>query len=101
MAQKCKAETEDKNLRYGRQVKVLNGSARSMPPDTPENQLSRPRAKKQKPGCGFPMMRIVALCALMTGAMPALARDSLSVHERTRFRTLWKFFNPKDVLLPL
>ncbi len=98
VAQKCEAETEEKNWWYGRRVKVVDGSAVSMP-DTPENQQSWPQPKKQKPGCGFPVMRIVAVCSLVTGAMLALAKDSLAVHERTLFRNLWKFFNPKDVLL--
>ena len=98
VAQKCEAETEEKNWWYGRRVKVVDGSAVSMP-DTPENQQSWPQPKTQKPGCGFPVMRIVAVCSLVTGAMLALAKDSLAVHERTLFRNLWKFFNPKDVLL--
>lgn len=45
---------------YGRRVKVLDGSSVSMP-DTPSNQQSYPQPKGQEPGCGFPVMRIVAV----------------------------------------
>lgn len=98
VAQKCEKEINKKNLWYERQVKVVDGSAVSMP-DTPENQQRWPQSKNQKSGCGFPVMRIVAVCSLMTGSILALAKDSLYIHERTLFRCLWKCFRPKDVLL--
>ncbi len=83
---------------YGRRVKVVDGSSVSMP-DTPENQQAYPQPDGQKPGCGFPVMRIVTLFCLASGAMLAVARGALSVAERTLFRTLWELFEPGDVAL--
>jgi hypothetical protein len=44
----------------GRDVKVVDGSTLSMP-DTPANQQAYPQSSQQKPGLGFPVLRIVAL----------------------------------------
>jgi hypothetical protein len=38
-------------------------------PDTPENQAGYPQHLAQKPGCGFPLARIVVLIALATGCV--------------------------------
>jgi hypothetical protein len=82
----------------GRRVKVADGSGLSMP-DTPENQKAWPQSKKAKPGCSFPVMRIVALFSLATGAMIDLAHGALAVSERTLMRRLWHWLEEGDVLL--
>jgi len=90
-------ETEE-DLWYGKRVKVVDGSSLSMP-DTQENQEFYPQPKGQKPGCGFPVMRVVALFSLATGTLLALAKDKLTVHERTLFRRLWEKLEPGEVVL--
>src|SRR5207244_4529921 len=40
----------------GRVVKLVDGTGLSMP-DTPANQQEYPQHPRQKPGCGFPLMR--------------------------------------------
>lgn len=82
----------------GRRVKVADGSGLSMP-DTPANQERWPQSSKAKPGCSFPVMRIVALFSLATGAMIGLAHGALTVHERTLMRSLWHLLEWGDVLL--
>ena len=82
----------------GRRVKVADGSGLSMP-DTRANQKRWPQSSKAKPGCSFPVMRIVALFSLATGAMIGLAHDALAVHERTLMRSLWHLLQWGDVLL--
>ena len=47
-------------LFHGRRVVLADGSTVSMP-DTPENQAEYPQHGNQKPGCGFPIARIVVL----------------------------------------
>jgi hypothetical protein len=79
-------------------VKVVDGTGLSMP-DTPSNQAAWPQSKRSTPGCGFPVMRVAALFSLATGALLELAQGALDVHERTLYRTLWRFLNPGDVLL--
>ena len=95
---KTQEENKEKFLWHGRDVKVIDGSSVSMP-DTPENQKAYPQPGSQKPGCGFPVMRIVAIFSLATGTLLALAKDALSVHERDLFRRLWHMFEPGDVAL--
>ena len=55
-------------LFHGRRVILADGSAASMP-DTPENQAEYPQHTLQKPGCGFPIARIVVLISLATGCV--------------------------------
>lgn len=77
---------------------MADGSGVSMP-DTPENQKKYPQSGRQKPGCGFPVMRIVALFSLATGVMLDLATGSLRAPENKLMRSLWSVLEPRDVLL--
>jgi len=43
---------------HGREVKVVDGTTLSMP-DTPANQRAFPQPRSQKPGWGFPLVRLV------------------------------------------
>jgi hypothetical protein len=61
-------DAPDAWLFHGRRVVIADGSTVSMP-DTPENQAEYPQHGNQKPGCGFPIARIVVLIALATGAV--------------------------------
>ena len=98
LARTCEREVDIKSLWHGRRVRVVDGSSISMP-DTFQNQQAWPQPKKQKQGCGFPVMRIVVLCSLMTGTIISLVENKLSTHERTLFHALWKYLKPHDVLL--
>jgi hypothetical protein len=55
-------------LFHGRRVVVVDGSTVSMP-DTSANQKAFPQHSNQKPGCGFPIARIVVLLSLATGCV--------------------------------
>lgn len=92
------ASLRARDLWLGRPVKVADGSALSMP-DTPANQRVYPQSRSAKPGCGFPVMRIVGLFSLATGVLVGLAKGALGVHERTLFRKLWGRLEPGDVVL--
>ena len=82
----------------GRRVKVVDGSSVSMP-DTPGNQAAYPQPSSQKAGCGFPVMRVVALFSLETGLWLKAAHGPLGVDERTLFRRLWRTLRRDDVWL--
>jgi len=82
----------------GRRVKVADGSSISMP-DTPANQNAWPQPKKQKPGCGFPVMRLGVIFSIASGALLEVALGSLACHERTLIRTLWPTLKRGEVLL--
>jgi hypothetical protein len=51
----------------GRRVKVADGTTISMP-DTPANQRAYPQPDAQEPGLGFPIVRVLVVFCLATGA---------------------------------
>lgn len=51
---------------HGRTVKVVDGTTVSLP-DTPANQQAFPQPRSQKPGVGFPLVRMVVLFSLAVG----------------------------------
>src|SRR5580693_8310370 len=55
-------------LWHGRKVRVVDGSTITMP-DTPANQAAYPQQKSQKPGCGFPIARILVIFSLSVGTV--------------------------------
>lgn len=97
-AESLEARARPEDRWRGRTVKVVDGSSVSMP-DTPANQAAYPQPSGQKEGCGFPVMRIVAVFSLQTGALLEMARGALAVPERTLYRGLWDHFAPGDVAL--
>lgn len=87
-----------KDLWCGHHVLVADGSCVTAP-DTPANQKAFPQQKVQKPGCGFPIIRLVALLSLATGMLTAWATGSWSQHEVALLQTLWDYLRAGDVLL--
>jgi predicted amidophosphoribosyltransferase len=87
-----------KDLWCGHHVLVADGSSVTAP-DTPANQKAFPQQKVQKPGCGFPIVRLVALLSLATGMLTAWATGSWSQHEVVLLQTLWDCLSAGDVLL--
>jgi hypothetical protein len=71
-ANQLQRHAPDRWLFHHRPVVIVDGSSVSMP-DTPENQRAYPQHFRQKPGCGFPIARIVVLLSLATGAAMDLA----------------------------
>jgi hypothetical protein len=81
-----------------RPVNVVDGTGLSMP-DTPQNQSRYPQSWRQRPGCGFPTMRLVAMFSLATGAIVGVASGPLRVDERTLWRRLWPLMEGGSVVL--
>jgi hypothetical protein len=63
-------------------------------PDTRANQKIYPQSKRQKPGCGFPVMKLVAAFSLATGTIIGFAKGTLHDAERILFKNLWGLFEP-------
>jgi hypothetical protein len=85
----------------GRRVKVVDGTTASMP-DTPENQKEWPQPHTQKPGLGFPLVRLVAVMSLNCAAIVSLAMGPYSGEgsgETALFRTLFDDLEADDVLM--
>jgi Transposase DDE domain len=97
-AQRLEFNVPTESLWLGRRVKVVDGTTCSMP-DTAESQKAYPQPGSQKPGCGFPMLKLVGLFCLASGALLEVVRGTLRVHESQFFRHLWPHLHPSDVLL--
>jgi len=86
------------DLWQGRRVLVVDGSSVTAP-DSPANQQRFPQQSAQAPGCGFPILRLVALMNLATGMIVQWAVGPWRSHELGLLQTLWEVFRPGDVLL--
>ncbi len=53
---------------FGYNVVIVDGATVQMP-DTPENQTVFPQPNSQKPGLGFPLLRLVVLVSLAAGGI--------------------------------
>jgi len=93
-AQAGKAE----ELWKGWRVRVLDGTGLSMP-DTPKNQRAYPQSAEQKPGCGFPCMKIVAIFSLSTGVLLNYAKGNKHQHELNLLHRLLDVFKAGDLVL--
>jgi IS4 transposase len=68
-------------------------------PDTKENQRLYPQPSGQKEGCGFPVMRFVAVFSLITGLIVASRKSNLHTHEKVLWRRIWGSCKKGDVVL--
>ena len=88
-------------LWQGRHVKLADGTTLTMP-DTPANQAAYPQNTAQKPGLGFPIVRMVVLLSLATGLLCDMALGPYAgkeTGENALLRTLWDALSPGDILL--
>jgi hypothetical protein len=90
--------TQAEQLLPGRDVKIVDGTDISMP-DTPANQAAWPQPKSQKPGCGFPVLKMVALFSLASGALLEHVTGVRTASDPSLFRQLWGRLKKGDVIL--
>jgi putative transposase len=94
-------ETPAHWLWHGRHVRVADGSTITLP-DTASNQAEYPQLAIQKPGCGFPIARIVVVFSLAVGTVleAALGKyEGKQTGENSLLRTLYDCLDAGDVLL--
>src|SRR5437899_8691920 len=72
---------------------------RGTDPFTPKNQRAYPQSREQKPGCGFPSMKVVGVFSLATGALLAYAKGNKHQHELSLLHRLLDQFKPGDLAL--
>lgn len=85
----------------GHRVLDVDGSTFTMP-DTRENQAEYPQIPNQKPGCGFPIARIVVVFSLAVGTVldAAIGKyQGKQTGENALFRTIHDMLRPNDVVL--
>ncbi|WP_246109582.1 hypothetical protein [Roseimaritima multifibrata] len=67
-SKRCDEATNGAWLFKGRLVEMVDGWTVTMA-DTKENQQQYPQMKSQKPGCGFPIARMIGVFSLATGSI--------------------------------
>jgi hypothetical protein len=82
----------------GRPVKVVDGSTNQLA-DTRESQQRYPQPTTQKPGCGFPVLKLAVLFCLHSGAVLEVLLGSLHHHDLRLLRGLWERLKHGDILL--
>ena len=94
-------ESPEAWLWHGRKVRVVDGSTVTMA-DTPKNQAEYPQQNSQKPGCGFPIARILVIFSLSAGTVldAAIGKyKSKQTGENSLFRGLYDTLAEGDVIL--
>jgi hypothetical protein len=97
-AQALDTGVSDAYLWRGRQVQVVDGTGIALP-DTEANQDDYPQPSQQKPGCGFPVLRLVAFMTLATGAVSRYRIGNLHDHEQRLFQELRTSLKAGEVVL--
>jgi len=82
----------------GRVVKVLDATTLTAN-DTPANQEQFPQHPDQAPGCGFPLLRLVGLFCLASGALLGWNAGDYWQSEMALAATLWDWLKAGEVLL--
>src|SRR5215471_12407516 len=85
-------------LWHGLRPKLIDGTTVSAP-DTPKNQRAYPQSRSQKPGCGFPLIRLLGVFSLSTGVLLDYAKGN---KHQPELRLLWKLldqFKPGDLAM--
>jgi len=75
MAQHADQRVGEGGNLWGRPVKVVDGTTVQLA-DTRKNQKRYPQLPHQKPGCGFPLLKLLALFSLSSGAILTVIMDS-------------------------
>jgi hypothetical protein len=86
------------HLWHGLCPKVIDGTTLGLP-DTRENQRKYPQSRGQKPGCGFPLLKLVGVFSLATGALLDYAKGNKHHHELRLLQGLLDSFKPRDLAL--
>ncbi len=100
-ADRCDQAADRGWLFQGREVELVDGLTVTMA-DTGENQKQYPQLAKQRPGCGFPLARLVTILSLATGAVSSLAIGPYAgkrTGETSLLRTLLHRIEPGKILL--
>src|SRR5206468_7826405 len=85
-------------LWHGLRVILIDGTGVSLP-DTPKNQRAYPQPGGQKPGCGFPLLKLVGVFSLATGALLDYAKGNKHQHELGLLQRLLDTFKAGDLVL--
>jgi hypothetical protein len=90
--------TVDEGRWHGHRTFLVDGSGCSMP-DTPTLQDAFGQPNVQRPGCGFPVARLLGLFHAGTGVILKLAVAPLVTHDLAQVQAVHPALHPGDVLV--
>lgn len=67
--------------------------------DTPANQSAYPQSASQQTGCGFPLLKLIGIFSLSSGALLGYAKGNKHLAELPLLFRLRRLFQPGDLLL--
>jgi len=85
-------------LWHGLRPKLIDATTVSLP-DTKKNQRAYPQSSTQKPGCGFPVLRLLGVFSLTTGVLLDYAKSNKHQHELRQLWGLLDQFKAGDVAI--
>lgn len=85
-------------LLRGRSIKVVDGSTCRLA-DTSPNQKAFPQRDNQQPGCGFPIMRLVVLFCITSGAILTVRVGPFCLGEMALCFALLDHLQPHQILM--
>jgi hypothetical protein len=88
----------DEGRWHGHRTFLVDGSGCSMP-DTPALQAAFGQPTEQRPGCGFPVARLLGLFHAGTGVLLKLVVAPLLTHDLARVQAVHPSLHPGDVLV--
>lgn len=94
----CVNRADDAGSFFGRRVHLADATTATTP-DLPALQDRWPQPSAQKPGCGFPMVKLLGLLDLATGMILQLTMTCLGCHEMSQLCGPHGRLAPGDVLL--
>jgi hypothetical protein len=86
------------DLWHGLRPKLIDGTTITLP-DTQKNQRKYPQSRSQKPGCGFPLMKLVGVFSLATGVLLDYAKGNKHQSELRLLKGLLDHFKPGDLVV--
>jgi hypothetical protein len=89
---------EAQQLWHGLRPKVIDATTVTLP-DTPKNQRAYPQSRIQKPGCGFPLMRILGIFSLSSGVLLDYQKGNKHQSELALLYKLLDHFKPGDLAI--
>jgi hypothetical protein len=101
VAKGCEKAVPDRWLWHSRHVLMADGTTATMP-DTRSNQHEYPQHVAQKPGLGFPIVRLVVLLSLATAMVHSMALGPYAgkeTGETALFRQLLAGVDPQTIFL--
>src|ERR1700751_4861721 len=98
VGQQLEQQVTEEQLWLGRRIMIIDGTSVSMP-DTAANQAMWPQSSVQKPGCGFPLLKLVGVFSLQSAALLDLSIASQRHHDVQLARQLWPKLQAGDIIL--